>query len=134
MNWVHDTLAEFGRELGLTDFGLGTQGVAQLKMQSGALLAVEPVRRGKVASVDEVLIYLGQPLGFEATALRRRALKKVHFSHGGPFALQIASRGEGPQAMLLMLVRVPERAFTRQTLGHVVEYLDRWFAELRDGR
>jgi type III secretion system chaperone SycN len=134
LNWVHDTLAEFGRELGLTDFGLGAHGVAQLQMQSGALLAVEPVRRGKVDSVDEVLIYLGQPLGFEATTLRRRALEKVHFSHGGPFAIQIATRGEGPQAMLLMLVRLPERAFTRQTLGHVVEYLDRWFAELRDGR
>lgn len=134
MNWVHDTLAEFGRELGLTDFGLGAHGVAQLKMQSGALLAVEPVRRGKENSVDEVLIYLGQPLGFEAATLRRRAMEKVHFSHGGPFSVQIATRGEGPQTMLLMLVRMPERAFTRQTLGHVVEYLNRWFAELRDGR
>ncbi len=134
MSWVHDTLAEFGRELGLTDFGLGSHGVAQLQMQSGALLAVEPVRRGSTNGVDEVLIYLGQPMGFEAATLRRRALEKVHFSHGGPFALQIATRGEGAQAILLMLVRLPERAFTRQTLGHVVEYLERWYAELRDGR
>jgi len=134
LNWVHETLAEFGRELGLTDFGTGTHGVAQLRLESGALLAVEPVRRGKEDGVDEVLIYFGQPLGFEAATLRRRALEKAHFLRGGPYPIQIATRGEGPQALLLMLVRLPERAFTRQTLGHVVDYLGRWFAELRDGR
>ena len=134
MNWVHETLAEFGRELGLMDFGTGAHGVAQLRLASGALLAVEPVRRGKAHGVDEVLIYLGEPLGFEAAALRRRALEKLHFSHGGPYPVQLATRGEGPQAMLLMLVRLPERAFTRQALGHVVEYLHRWHDELRHGR
>lgn len=134
MNWVHETLAEFGRELGLVDFGTGVHGVAQLRLASGALLAVEPVRRGKEHGVDEVLIYLGEPLGFEAAALRRGALEKVHFSHGGPYSVQIATRGEGPQAMLLMLVRLPERAFTRQTLSHVVDYLHRWHDELRHGR
>lgn len=134
MNWVHETLAEFGRELGLADFGTGQHGVAQLRSASGALLAVEPVRRGKPDGIDEVLVYLGQPLGFEAEVLRRRAMEKVHFSHGGPYPVQIACRGEGPQAMLLMLVRLPERAFTRQALVHVVDYLYRWYDELRDGR
>ena len=134
MNWVHDVLAEFGRELGLVDFGTGAHGVAQLRLPSGALLAVEPLRRGKQTGGDEVLIYLGEPLGFEAPALRRRAMGKVHFSHGGPYPVQVATRGEGPQAMLLMVVRLPERAFTRQALGHVVDYLHRWFAELHDAR
>lgn len=131
MSWVHESLAEFGRRLGLDDFSTGPFGVAQLRLASGGLLAVEPVRRGMV---DEVLIYVGRPLGFEADALCRRALEKAHFSHGGPYPVQVAARGDGAQAVLLILTRLPERAFTVQTLGHAVDYLERWFDELRNGR
>lgn len=127
MNWVHETLAEFGRGLGLSNFGTGAHGVAQLRLESGALIAVEPVRRGQL---DEVLVYLGKPLGFDAERLCRRALEKAHFAHGGPYPVQIAIRGEAPQAMLLMLVRLPERAFTLQSLGHGLDALERWYGEL----
>ena len=131
MDWVQQTLADFGRQLGLASFGLGTHGVAQLRLASGALLAVEPVRRGQA---DEVLVYFSQPLGFDAARLRRRALEKVHYSNSGPYAVQIATRGNGPQSELLLAVRLPDRSFTPQTLAHAVDFLDRWFAELRDGR
>ena len=68
MSWVNDTLSEFGRRMGLELLGFGEHGVAQLVFQSGAVLAVEPVRRGEI---DEVLVYLGRPLGFEAARLTR---------------------------------------------------------------
>ncbi|WP_263768599.1 hypothetical protein [Propionivibrio soli] len=131
MNWVHETLAEFGRQIGLTGFAPGTHGVAQLRLESGGLLAVEAVTRG---SSDEVLVYLGQPMGFDADRLRMAALEKVRETRGGPYAIQVATRGDGPQAMLLMLVRVPERQFTVQTLGQAVDYLGRWFADLAASR
>ena len=131
MHWVQQTLADFGRQLGLAHFGLGTLGVAQLRLASGALLAVEPALRGRT---EEILIYFSRPLGFEATQTRRAALAKAHYSNNGPYAVQIATRGEGAQSELLMLVRLPQRGFTPQTLSHAVDYLDRWFSELRDGR
>lgn len=131
MNWVQQTLEDFGRQLGLSSFGLGTHGVAQLRLASGALLAVEPVQRGRT---DEVLVYFSQPLGFDATRLRQKALEKVHFSHSGPYAVQIATRGEGSQSELVIALRLPDRSFTPQALAHAVDYLDRWFSELRDGR
>lgn len=130
MNWIAETLAEFGRQLGLSAFGLNAQGVAQLRLESGGLLAVEAVRRGQA---DEILITLGQPLGFEADRLRRRALEKVHCSQGGAYALQVAVRGEGAQALLLMVIRMPDRSFTPQALGQAVDCLDRCFADLRRG-
>ena len=131
MNWVHETLADFGKRLGLTNFGTSAHDVAQLRMASGALLAVEPVQRGEI---DEVLVYLGQPVGFEAAHLSRQALEKVHFSNGGSFPLQIATRGEGAERMLLMLTRIPEREFTPQILEQAVDYLNRWYDELKNGR
>ncbi|MBS1196622.1 MAG: hypothetical protein H6R18_407 [Proteobacteria bacterium] len=131
MSWINETLAEFGRQMGLSNFGPGMHGVAQLRLESGALLAVESVQRGRA---DEVLVCFAQPLGFDAENLRRRALEKVHFSHGGPYPIQIATRGDGSQTMLLMLIRLQDRAFTVQTLSHAVDYLNRWFDELREGR
>ena len=131
MNWVNETLSEFGRQIGLSEFTTGGHGVAQLRLDSGGLLAVEPVRRGQI---DEVLVYLGRPLGYDANSLRIRALEKVRTARTGPYPVQVATRGDGSHVLLLMLVRLPERSFTLQALSHVVDYLNRWFADLQDGR
>jgi type III secretion system chaperone SycN len=128
VSWVHETLAEFGRQLGLPDLGFGAHGVAQLQLQSGGFLAVEPVRRDQA---DEVLVYLGRPLGYEAAATVRRALARAHHSAAEPLAVQVAVRGEGPDAVLVMLVRLPERDFTLQSLGQTVDALGRWYEALR---
>lgn len=124
--WVRDALAEFGRQLGIEQLSFGSHGVAQLVLQSGGLVAVEPVRRG---DRDEVLIYLGRPVGHQAGALLQRALARAHWREGGPYPVQVALRGDGPDAMLLALVRLPERAFTGQSLAHAVDYLGRWLDE-----
>ena len=51
MNWTHDAIADFGRRIGLEGWAVNSHGVAQLQLQSGAVLAVEPV-------ADEVLVYM----------------------------------------------------------------------------
>ena len=123
MSWVHDTVAEFGRQLGIEGLDFGAHGVAQLQLQSGGLLAVEPVRRGET---DEVLVYLGRPTGFDAAGLLRRALVKAHHGQAGAMPVQVALRGDFPDALLLALVRMPERDFTLQSLGQALDYLRRW--------
>jgi type III secretion system chaperone SycN len=130
VTWIDDTLAEFGRQLGIQSLGFGRHGVMQLELRSGAFLAVEPVRRG---NRDEVLVYLGRPGGHDAGRLLRNALSKAHFSRGGPMAVQVALRGSGPDAIVLALVRLPERALTPQSLGHAVDYLVRWLDEAEYG-
>ncbi|HZY20501.1 MAG TPA: hypothetical protein VFE82_18675 [Ramlibacter sp.] len=126
MTWVHDTLAEFGRQLGIDRLDFGRHGVAQLQLASGGLIAVEPARRG---DQDEILVYLGRPVGHQAASVLRTALANAHFRHGGPMQVQVALRGEGPEAILLALVRLPERAFTPQALARAVDFLQRWLDE-----
>ncbi|MEO5671744.1 MAG: hypothetical protein ABIR26_13705 [Ramlibacter sp.] len=127
MTWVLDTVAEFGRQLGIDNLGFESHGVLQLQMRSGALLAVEPGQRGQTA---EVLVYLLRPAGHMAAHMLRKGLAKAHFRHGGSMPVQVATRGTGPDAMLLALVRLPERSFTTQTLGQAVDYVGRWLDEV----
>lgn len=124
MSWVQDTVAAFGRQMGLQDLSLDADGVVQLQLQSGGLLAVEPVRRG---SIDEVLVYLGRPVGFEGAELLRRSLMQAHSAAAQVLPVQVALRGEAPEALLLMLLRVPASEFTLPALEHAVDYLSRWF-------
>lgn len=127
MNWINDTLAEFGRRLGLASLGFGSHGVARLQLSSGGWLAVEPVQRG---GTDEVLVYLGHPLGFDAPRRLRLALERAHFSQAGSFAVQLASRDQDGQAALVVLTRVPAREFTPQVLDQAFEALNRWVEAL----
>jgi type III secretion system chaperone SycN len=129
MNWVHETLAEYGLQLGLGAWSLGRYGVAQLELQAGGLLAVEPVQSRN----PEVLVYLGRPLGFDGATVLRNALVRAHHSTGSALPVQVAVRGEGPDALLLVIVRVPEREFTIDTLSRMVEYLSRWSDGARNG-
>jgi type III secretion system chaperone SycN len=130
VTWVHDTLADFGRQLGIDGLGFGNFGVAQLQLQSGAIIAVEPVRR---LDLEEVLVYLGRRTGHQMATVLRKAMAKTHYSQGGAFPVQVGVVGAGPDAMLVALVRMPERAFTSQSLSHAVDYLTRWLDDAERG-
>jgi len=123
MGWVESTLQEFGRQIGVSDLGFGSQGVAHLQRADGGFLAIESARRGPY---DEVLVYLGHPLGFNAGELVRGALDRVHFSHAGAWDLQIGTQGQGSDTVLIVLTRIPERAFTLQSLNAAIEHISRW--------
>lgn len=128
MNWVHQTLAEFGQTIGINGLDLGAHGVAQLEFQSGARLAVEANQRGKE---EEILIYVSQPCGFELARILPRALASAHFSQPARWPVQLATQGEGPEASLILLLRMRDRDFTLQSLGEAVDQLMRRFDELR---
>ena len=127
MSWIHDTLNQFGQQLGLPGLDLGQHGVAQLELQAGGLLAVEPAPGG------DVLVYMGRPLGFDGAVVLRNALARAHHSAANPMPVQVAVRGDGPEALLLVLVRVAESEFTLPTLCRVADYLGRWSDGARNG-
>lgn len=127
-NWINDTLARYGEQLGLPALALGEHGVAQLALQAGGMLAVEPVPGG-----TDVLVYLGRPVGFDGPGVLRRALAHAHHANALPMPVQVALSGDGPEALLLALVRVPEREFTEQALARAVDYLGRWSDGVRNG-
>lgn len=125
--WIDDTLGQFGEQLGLPGLCLGAHGVAQLELQAGGLLAVEPAPGGA-----DVLVYLGRPLGFDGSTVLRQALARAHHAAAHPTPVQLAVRGDGPDALLLVLVRVPAQEFSVHALGRAVEYLGRWSDGARD--
>ncbi len=130
-HWIHDTVGDFGRQMGIEGLDLGSHGVTQLVFASGAVLSVEPVEQ---ASRNEVLVYLARPAGHEAPALLRLALTKASRVPGGAPAVQVALRGSAADAMLIALMRLPERGFTPQALGQAVDHLSRWLDEVRAGK
>lgn len=126
-NWINDTLADFGRRLGIEQLDCGTHGVAQLALAGGGLIAIEPVQRG---AAEEVLVYVGRRAGHDAPRLLRQALIQAHHRHAGNLPIQVATRGQGPDTLLLALLRLPAREFTPQSLDHAFDTLNRWLDEL----
>lgn len=122
---IEQTLAAYGEQIGISDFDFDAGGAATLKTSSGRLLTVE---RGD----EEVLVYVSEPLGYDAAATLQQAFKHAHFSRHGETPVQIAARDVRGERSLISLVRVPERDFTVLRLQQTVDHLSRWLATLQD--
>lgn len=123
MQWVDQTLADFGARMGIANLSFNEQGLATLQFQSGHQLVVESVE-------EDVLIYQVRPVPFPSAELRMQVLRMADFRHGAPFPYQVAMRGTGNDAMLIVLVRVPSREFTLQLLEQVADALHTRWLEL----
>lgn len=122
---IEQTLDAFGEQLGISGLRFDATGAATLKTASGRLLAVE---RGD----EEVLVYVAQPLGYDAATLLQQAFKHAHFSRHGDTPVQVATRDERGERSLIGLVRIAERDLTVLRLQQTVDTLSRWHATLQD--
>lgn len=123
MDWIDDTLAEFGRQLGVPDLRLNTRGAVRLVLGSGLHLSIEPLfRRGQ----QEVLLALGCPIGHGATQYAAYALQQAHAENFPPLDLQLSLSGYGEDTLLIASVRLSARAFTLQALSGAVSSLGNW--------
>lgn len=125
--WITDAVQQFGVHLGIDNCQPNARGGLQLSLQNGGLLAIEPVQRGNSC---EVLVFASRPAGYQAAAMLKKALAKAVDSPRGPYAVQVALLGNGPDAAVLALVRLAERDFTLPVLEKSVEFLQRWLVEL----
>jgi type III secretion system chaperone SycN len=122
---IEQTLDAYGEQIGVSGLRFDAGGAATLKTASGRLLAVE---RGD----EEVLVYIAQPLGYDAAAMLQQAFKAAHFSCHGDTPVQVAARDERGERSLIGLVRIAERDLTVLRLQQTVEHLSRWFTTLQD--
>lgn len=125
--WVLEAVRQFGGQLGIANCQPNARGGLQLTLPNGGTLAIEPTQQGLQ---PEVLVYATRPVGYHAAALVKAALVKSFDNIAGPYPVQVALLGHGPDAMLLALVRLPERDTTLPLLEKTVEFLQRWLAEL----
>ncbi len=122
MDWVADTLTEFGRQLGIDHLALNERGSLQLEL-SGRPLTLEPqVRRCH----QEVLVSMGCTVGHQACARAQIALDLAHAESFPPVSVQLALSGQGAQTRLIATTRLPSRAFSVTTLSSAIRGLQRW--------
>lgn len=123
MDWMADTLSEFGRQLGINDLRLNAQGSVRLEL-AGRLLTLESlVRQGQ----QEVLVCMGCTVGHQAFERAQIALMRAHAGSFPPVDLQLALSGHGPDTRLIATTRLPSRVFTASALSTAVHTLQRWF-------
>lgn len=127
MDWLGDTVTQFGHQMGIPGLKLRTDGGITLALEPDGLLGIETT--GPEGDL-QALVYLERPLGPAPGPAVRRALVTAHATHCGSYAVQLGLRRIGPDARLLALARIPERGFTLSTLSQVVDFLEQWLTEV----
>jgi type III secretion system chaperone SycN len=128
MDWIADTLTDFGRQLGIDNLQADAEGRLSLQFDNGGLLSVEQVQR---AGQDEMLVFWMTPVGYQAGAWVRKALARCHEAGDSRWPVQVGLRSGGPDTQGVLLDRTPARGFTPQALGQVMDLLRRWRETLR---
>lgn len=122
---AESALQAYGAGLGLPGLSFGERGDVSLRMESGRTLAV--ARAG-----EQTLVYLSEPLGYDAGALMLKAAKRTHRSRLAGWPVQVAVRQAGDEGdRLIALVRIDDTDVTPLRLEQAAEFLMRWLDELR---
>ncbi len=123
MSWIAETLDEFGKQRGIGPLALGRNNALMLAADSGGVLAIELVNSDPQ---DEMLVSRGWPISHDKARQLRRALAKAHHAPPSARVVQVGSCTNDHNDLLLCVLRIPAREFTIQTLGHAIDFLERW--------
>ncbi len=125
MNSLDRALRDFGEDIGLPDLTLGVGGNLALQLESGRRVAIEP-------SGEEVLVYVSEPVPYDAPDRLVRAWRRAHYSRQDDWAVQAALREQDGVPRLLALTRLPGADASGDRLRQAVDYLSRWLDAARD--
>ncbi len=123
MDWIDDSVAAFGRELGIAHLQLNSRGVVNLSIAPDSALTLEFTSR---RDHPEIVVAMSRRVGFE---LERRLLVALHHAHvmyGPGVPVQLALGGSGVNATLIGALRVSARTSGAQELLQATTYLSRW--------
>jgi type III secretion system chaperone SycN len=119
------TLRQFGDEAGMPGLAFDARGHAVVQTESGRQWGVE--RAGR-----ELLVYVAQPLEYDAGAWLLRAFQRAHHARLHDWPVQAALREQADGQRLLALTRIAEAEFTTRRLREAFEYLSHWLDAVRD--
>jgi type III secretion system chaperone SycN len=116
MNPIDETIAEFGRSLGITDLRLRASGGVVLAVQSIGTLAIDVAG----PTQDSVVVSLSKPLARPAELDGRRLLGFAHHRTRPRLPVQLgAFRGQ-----IVLAVVLPQAEFTLLKINEVIHVLD----------
>ncbi|WP_142848248.1 type III secretion chaperone SycN [Telmatospirillum sp. J64-1] len=121
MSWVAQTIAEFGRSIGIDNLQPDAAGLVQMAFDSGDRLCFEEVE-------DELLVYLIREVDSHDPALKLRALALCGEIRQWEWPVQAGLRGAD---RLVFLVRLPQRAVSLNVLEQSLDLLTRLHAMAR---
>ena len=117
MNLIAETVAEFGRSIGLPDLRLRANGGVVLALQSIGTLAIDvggPTQ-------ESVIVSLSRPFEASAAPDSRRLLTLAHYRSRSPLPVQVGIARDH----LVLAVVLPQEEFTLAKITEVIRMLDR---------
>ncbi|MGE8658742.1 MAG: type III secretion chaperone SycN [Achromobacter sp.] len=124
MNSLDHALGAFGQTIGLPGLALGPRGNLALQLDSGRRVAIE-------AAGEEVLVYVSDPVPYDAAQRLLRAWRRAHHAHLDGLPVQAALRDQDGIPRLLALARLPADHSDAAALRQAVDRLARWLDDTR---
>ncbi len=119
MEWIHGTIQDFGRSMGIVDMRMDAGGTLSMNIEGQGDLFLE-------LAGQDVLIYLARTRNILGPQAMARALELCHYRENAPHPVHAALHGD---STLVFLTRVPGKDFTLPTLTTCLAHLTR----LHDG-
>jgi type III secretion system chaperone SycN len=116
MNWIQQTVAEFGQTLGIPALALDPDNWLDLALESGELISIQYLAE---LAVKEVLVSRSKPLTYNRPDQLRRALRLVDFRLPSAWPVQAALSDDA----LIFNMRIPERSFVLTALEQAIAQL-----------
>jgi type III secretion system chaperone SycN len=123
MNWVDETMREFGRRMGLESLVWDEHRQVHFELDGGGMMGIEADGNG---NSPHYLVYRSAPLGHDASIRRARALSVTDYRRGMPWTIQ-AGEHDG---MLLLAARISERLLSPSMLDEAFAALVRLHSEI----
>ena len=127
LDWLQGGMAEFGHSIGLSRWQLDERQRAALRMESGAVLALELVDGNRVRA------WIENPVPF-ADAQRLECALQAAGLHHHAVPLQVGLAGRQSSATLVAAVQWPWREATAARIAESFERMLDWAGEVRNGQ
>ena len=113
MNWVEDTIRDFGRGMGVENLSFNNEGFLCLDIETLGSLFIERIE-------EAVIVYLAREIPQHVTGILGKALALCHYREGLPFAVNAAFREEN---LLIFSVRLSENEVSLPVLERAVDLI-----------
>ena len=116
MTLITDTLADFGRSMGIENLALRDNGTLSLNMEQLGTLAIELIGERR----EDVSISLMRRIETPDSQACQRLLESCHYRNPAPFPVRVGLTSQGE---LLFAIRMDTRQFTLPSIHQALEWL-----------